>query len=321
MQRRTFLNAAAIVATWPRLAAAQGASGRPLKLVVPFAAGGNTDLLARLIAERMSEGLKQPVVVENRAGASATLGTEAVARAPADGHTLLMSNNLGIATAPLVYPNAGYRPLGDFAHLFLIGSFANGFAVNAGHPARSMQDFIALAKASPGKLTYGSAGPGSAGHLTGTLLGQLAGIDMVHVPYKGSGPAATDLLAGQIDAMFDGMPAATQHVRSGRMRLLAVSSAQRVPTFPDVPTLNEIVPGAIGVAWFGVSAPANTPQAVRDRIEREGLRVVATPEMQAKLAELGMSPGGLGSADYTRFIEAEIRKWTPIVKATGVKAE
>ena len=206
-------------------------------------------------------------------------------------------------------------------HVFLIGSFANGFVVNGASPIKSLAEFIARAKATPGKLTFGSAGPGSAGHLTGELLKALAGIDIVHVPYKGSGPASVDLIGGQIDAMFDGMPTATQHVRAGRMRLLAVSSAERVPTFPDVPTMNEIVPGAIGVAWFGMSVPARTPKDVVERLEKEGVRIVASREMQAKLAELGMLPGGRGTAAYTRFVEEEIAEWTPIVKATGVKAE
>jgi tripartite-type tricarboxylate transporter receptor subunit TctC len=322
VKRRAFLGAVAAAAVVPRPARAQAAyPSRPVKLIVPFAAGGNTDLLARLVAERMAEALKQPVLVDNRPGASATIGTDAVAKSAPDGYTLIMSNNLGIATAPLVYGNVTYRPLEDFAHLFLIGSFANAFAVRADHPAKSMAEFLALARAQPGRLTYGSAGPGSAGHLTGELLKQRAGIDLVHVPYKGSGPAVADLLAGQIDAMFDGMPTATQLVRGGRVRLLAVSSERRVPTFPDVPTLDELVPGAIGVAWFGVSAPAKTPREAQERLEREGVRVVTSAEMQAKLGELGMFPGGMAGAEYTRFVASEIRKWTPIVRATGVKAE
>lgn len=321
MDRRQLLAVAVATALVPRPARAQSFPSRPVRLVVPFAAGGNTDVLARLLAERMSEGLGQNVVVENRAGASATIGTEAVAKSAPDGYTLIMSNNLGIATAPLVYAKVGYRPLEDFAHLFLIGSFANAYIVRTEHPARSLAEFIALARANPGKLTFGSAGPGSAGHLTGELLKQLAAIDLVHVPYKGSGPALVDLLGGQIDAMFDGMPTATAQHRAGNVRLLAVSSPQRVATFPDVPTMNEIVTGAVGVAWFGVSAPARTPPEVLARLEEAGLRALVVPEVKAKLAELGMFPGGLGRADYTRFVEAEIRKWAPIVKATGVKVE
>jgi tripartite-type tricarboxylate transporter receptor subunit TctC len=321
MRRRHFLAAVPALALAPRRALAQAYPVRPIRLVVPFAAGGNTDVLARLLAERLSEALGQQVVVENRPGASATIGTEAVAKSAPDGYTLIMSNNLGIATAPLVYAKVGYRPLEDFAHLFLIGAFANSFIVRTDHPATSLPDFLARARANPGRMTFGSAGNGSAGHLTGELLKSLAGVDLVHVPYKGSGPALVDLLAGQVDAIFDGMPTATAQSRAGKVRLLAVSSPQRVPTFPEVPTMNEIVPGAVGVAWFGVSAPARTPRDVLDKLERSGLKVLAVPEMRTKLAEIGMFPGGLGAAEYTRFVEAEIRKWQPVVKATGVKAE
>jgi tripartite-type tricarboxylate transporter receptor subunit TctC len=322
MTRRAFLRAAAALAAAPVAAGARAAyPSRPLRLVVPFPPGGNADLLARLVADRLGPALGQPVVVENRPGASATLGTEAVARGAPDGHTLILANNLGMATAPLLYENVGYRPLEDFVHVFLIGAFPNALLVRADHAAASLDAFLAMARAAPGRMTYGSAGPGSAGHLMGELLAQRIGADLVHVPYKGVGPAMTDLRAGRIDAMFDGMPTATAHVRSGRVRLLAVTGPRRAPGSPEAPTLAEAVPGVEGEVWFGVSVPARTPSPAVERLEREGRRLLGDPDVRARLAELGLAGEPTFGADFRRFVDAEICKWEPVIRATGVKAQ
>ncbi len=294
---------------------------RPVKLVVPFAPGGGTDVIARLVAPKYSEALGHQMVIENKPGASGMIGADAVAKAAPDGYTLLMSNNASLSTGPLVYGNAGFHPMNDFIHVVMIGSFANAFLVNANHPAKTLQEFIAMAKTRPGKMSFGSAGPGSAGHLTGEMLKQAAGIDMQHVPYKGTGPAITDLLSGQLDAVFDGLPASTPYVKSGKFRALAISSPQRVPAVPNVPTMTEIVPGVQGQAWFGISAPAKTPREIVERLQVEGQKIVATPEVQARFAEIGMTLSGRGRAEYTEYIAQDIRRWAPVVDAAGVRVK
>ena len=294
---------------------------RPLKLVVPFAPSGGGDVIARLFAPRLSAALGQPVIIENKPGASGTIGASFVAKAAPDGYTLLLSNNASISTGPLVYPKIDYKPRADFEHVVMISSFANGFLVNTNHPARTLQEFIALARAKPGKLSFASAAVGSAGHLTGEMMKQRAGIDMQHVPYKGTGPAITDLMAGQIDAIFDGLPASTPYVKAGKLRLLAISAPQRLPNFPEVPTLNEIVPGVAGFAWFGLSAPARTPREILERIETEVQKIVALPEVRARFADLGMNLSGRGRNDYAEFIAQDIQRWAPVVKAAGVSTD
>ncbi len=311
-----------LLAALPLLGIAQaGYPTRPVKLVVPFAPGGATDLVGRLLAQKLTESLKQQVVVENRGGGGSTVGTELVAKSAPDGYTLVMAANTSMSTAPLLYPKLAYRPLEDFAHVARIGTFPNGFVVRADHPARSLAELLAMSKSKPGGVSYGSAGQGSAGHLTGELLKSMSGANLEHVPYKGTGPATTDLLGGAIEAMFDGMPTATQNVRAGKVRLLAVSGSDRLATFPDVPTMNEVVPGAIGVAWFGVSAPAQTPTSIVKLLEQEVIRAVRSDDVRAKLSDIGMTPGPLSSAEYAAYIAAETKKWAPVVASAKVRIE
>lgn len=305
----------------PLASMAQTYPVRPVRLIVPFAPGGATDLIARLLAQRLTDSLKQQVVVENRGGAGSTTGTDAVAKAAPDGYTLVMAANTSMGTAPLLYAALPYKPLEDFVHIAMIGTFANGFVVNVNHPAKSFSDFLAMARAKPGALTYGSAGPGSAGHLTGELLKARADINVVHVPYRGTGPATVDLLAGQIDAMFDGMPTATQQVRGGRMRLLAVTGNDRLGTFPDIPTMNEVVAGVVGTAWFGISAPAKTPAAIVAQLQLEVLRAVRLPEVGARFTDIGLTPNPIGSHEFTAFIRSETAKWAPVVQNAKVRIE
>jgi len=294
---------------------------KPIKWIVPFAPGGSGDLIARLLAERMSQALGQPVIIDNRGGNGSVLGTDLAARAPADGYTWVLSNGAAITTGPLMGQTVGYQPLEDFVHVQLIGSFANALIVRHDHPAKTVQDLLALARDKPGKLSYGSAGVGSAGNLTGELLKQLAKIQMVHVPYKGSGPALNDLMGGQIDLMFNALIASAPHIRAGRVRALALTGSQRDRDFPQVPTLAETVPGAVGDAWFGLSVPARTPPAVVERLRSEMARVLDAPQTRSKLAEMGMQTLNLGPREFQEFVQQEIRKWGPVIKAAQIKAE
>jgi len=300
----------------PLYAAAQAQyPNRPIKLVVPFPPGGSTDVVARLLGHKLAEALGQPVVIENRPGAGAALGTEVVAKAPPDGYNLLITALPSIVTAPLTNPNVRYDSLGDLTHIAMIGSFPNALVVRADSPLHSVAELVAYAKANPGKLSYGSAGPGSAGHLTGELLRERAGIDIVHIPYKGAAPAFADLLAGQIGADFDGVINAVNQARAGRIRLLAVSSAQRLPQHPELPTIDETVKGVSGDSWFGLAGPAALPAAITQRLEAETLRALDAPDVRRRLEDTGMTITALRGPAFVEFIGADIRKWTPVIKS------
>jgi tripartite-type tricarboxylate transporter receptor subunit TctC len=315
MKRLLFL----VLACLPLAALAQADfPSRPVRLVVPFPPGGSTDVVARLLATKLEPALGQPVVVENRPGAGATVGTEAVAKTAPDGHTLLITALPSIVTAPLTNRSLRYDPLRDLTHIAMIGSFPNALVVRADSPLRSVADLVAYAKANPGKLSYGSAGPGSAGHLTGALLKQIAGIDIVHIPYKGAAPAFADLLSGQIGADFDGMINAVNQARAGRVRLLAVSSERRLATHPEVPTIDETVKGVAGESWFGLAGPAGLPAAVTHRLEAEAVRALENPEVRGRLEDAGMTVMPLRGPQFIEFIRADIRKWAPVVKSAGL---
>ena len=300
---------------------AQSFPSRPIKLVVPFPPGGSTDVIARMMAQKLAEALKINVVVENKAGVGSILGTDAVAKAAPDGHTLVVSANPAIAPGPLMRSNMPYDAFRDFTHLALLGTFPNGFVVRADHPAKSMAEFVAMARARPGVLNYASAGLGSSGFLTGELLKQAAGINMVHVPYKGSGPAITDLIGGQLDGMFESLVTATNYVRGGKLRLLSVSGEVRNKNFPDVPTLTELVPGVVGGAWFGISAPAKLPGPIANRLQTEIQAIVNSPEMLSRLSEMGMSPMPLAGQDFVAFLQAENRRWGPLIRAGKISVD
>ncbi|MES2192431.1 MAG: tripartite tricarboxylate transporter substrate binding protein [Pseudomonadota bacterium] len=323
--RRELLRAAAAGSAMSLLTArhalAQAWPARNIRMVVPFAPGGSTDVVARLIAQRLGDALRQPVVVENKPGSGSVLGADLVAKAAPDGYTLVMAANSCIAPGPLMRSSMPYDPINDFVHIAMIGSFPNGFMVRADHPAKTMQEFIAMARAKPGSINYASAGIGTSGFLSGELLKQTAKLNMVHVPYKGSGPAIIELLGGQLDALFEGLVTATGYVKSGKLRLLAITSERRVKAFPEIPTLGEVVPGVSGAAWFGISAPAKTPAAVTERLQAEIQAIVQSPEMQTRLTDLGMTPMAYGAAEYLAFIQSENRKWAPVIKASNVKVD
>jgi tripartite-type tricarboxylate transporter receptor subunit TctC len=234
---------------------------------------------------------------------------------------LVVSANPAIAPGPLMRTTMPYDPIKDFTHLALLGSFPNGFVVRADHPAKTMAEFVAMARARPGVLNYSSAGLGSAGFLTGEFLKQAAGIDMVHVPYKGSAPAFVDLVGGQLDGKFESLVTATAYVRGGKVRLLSVSGDTRSKTFPAVPALTEVVPGVVGGAWFGISAPARLPANIALRLQNEIQAIVSAPDIQVRLSELGMTPMPLVGEEFLAFIQAENRRWGPLIKAGKITVE
>jgi tripartite-type tricarboxylate transporter receptor subunit TctC len=299
----------------PLFALAQEFPSRPVKLVVPFPPGGSTDVVARLLSTKLSDGFKQPVVVENKPGAGSTLGTEQVAKAAPDGYTLLITALPSIVTGPLTSSEVRYDPLKDLTHIAMIGSFPNALVVKADSPLDSVAALVAYAKANPGKLFYGSAGPGSAGHLTGELLRLRAGIDIQHVAYKGAAPAFADLLSGSIGADFDGVINAVNQARAGRIRLLGVSSATRLASHPELPTIDETVKGVVGESWFGLAGPAGLPPATVQRVEAEALRALQAPDVRKRLEDTGMTITAMRGPAFVDFIQADIRKWTPVIKA------
>ncbi len=324
MQKHLHTGLLILAAPWVACSAALAQSeypSKPIRMVVPFAAGGSTDVIARLLSERLSEALGRPLVIENRPGAGSTIGVDTVAKAAPDGYTIAVTANSAIAPGPLMRTKMPYDPLADLAHVALIGTFTNGFVVPASSPYKTLAEFLAAAKANPGKMSYASAGIGSSGWLSGELLKRRANLDMVHVPYKGAGPASIDLIAGRLDAMFESLVNATPNVRAGKSRLIAVGSARRSKSYPDVPTIAEQVPGVIGAPWFGISAPAKTPPPILQRLERDATSVLRNPEVRNRLEEIGMEPSGAGAAEFLAHIHAENALWGPIIKSMNVKVD
>jgi tripartite-type tricarboxylate transporter receptor subunit TctC len=301
---------------------AQGYPDKPLKLVVPFPPGGPTDIVGRLVAQKLAEGIGQPVVVENRPGAGGTVGSTAVARAPADGYTLLYGSSSTLAIAPSLYRDLAYDPRTAFAPISLVSRGPIIAAVNAQLPAKTLKDFIALAKSSPGRINYGSAGSGTPPHLAAELFKTVAGVDLVHVPYKGGGPAVSDLAGGQVQVCFEGLPTLLPHIKSGKVRALAIAGAKRDPALPEVPTFAEAgLPGYDANFWNGLVAPAGTPAEVIARLNSVLVQALATPEVHAALVRLGLEAAGTTPQQFGDFIAAEIDKWARVVKASGAKID
>lgn len=294
---------------------------QPIKLIMPFAPGTGAEVALRVIAERLGTALKQSVVIENRPGAGSTLGADLVAKAAPDGYTLAASFNSSIAPGPLMYSKIPYDPLKDFHHIALVGVYPQYVIVKSDHPAKSMRELLAMVKAKPGTVNYASAGVGTSGFLAAELLKQTLGLDMTHIPYKGPSPAIADLLGGRLDMVLTA--SASELVKAGKVRVLAVTSEKRVPSYPDVPTLDEMAPGVQAVSWLGISAPVNTPRAITSRLEKELLAILNTPEMQARLSDpvVGMSPMVLGSDKFVEFIQKEIRTWTPVIKTGNIRVD
>jgi tripartite-type tricarboxylate transporter receptor subunit TctC len=322
MHRRTLtalLLGAALIA--PLASTAQEYPSKAIRFVVPFAPGGGTDIIGRVVAQALNEALGQPVVVDNRGGAGSTLGTEIVAKSPADGYTILFGN-ISLAFNATLYTKLRYDTIRDLAPISLSAVQPNILVIHPGLPAKNLKEFIELARANPGKYNYASAGTGSGTHLAAELLKLQTKIDIVHVPYKGTGPALTDLLGGQINMMVSTFASALPHVKSGRMRALGVTTAKRSPATPDVPTLIEGgVAGYDYSTWYGLLAPAGTPKAIIDKLNATNRKVLARDDIKQRLESQGVDPIVNTPAEFTAYVKSETEKWGKVVKATGAKAE
>jgi tripartite-type tricarboxylate transporter receptor subunit TctC len=324
LPRRNFLHLAAGAAALPalsRFAVAQAYPARPVRIIVGFAPGGTTDIAARLIGQWLSERLGQPFVIENRPGASTTIGTEVVVRAPADGYTLLLATTASAINTTLFEGKLNYNFLRDIAPIASIISAPNVMVVNPSVPAKSVPEFIAYAKANPRKLNMASPGTGSPPHLFGELFMMMTGTSMIHVPYRGSGPALVDLLAGQVQVGFDPMPASIEYIRAGKLRALAVTTAKRSEVLLDIPALSDFLPGYEASFWGGFGAPKDTPVEIVDKLNKEINAALADPKMKARLADLGgtVLPGS--PAEFGKHIVAETEKWAKVIRAANIKAD
>jgi tripartite-type tricarboxylate transporter receptor subunit TctC len=293
---------------------------RPLHMVVGFAAGGGADIIARLIGQSLSERLGQQIVVDNRPGAGTNIATEVVVKAAPDGYTLLLANSPNAINTTL-YDNLSFDFIRDVAPVASIGRVPLVMVVNPSLPAKTVAEFIAYAKANPGKVNMGSGGNGAPDHMSGELFKAMAGVGILHVPYRGVAPAIADLLGGQVQVIFGTMPAVIAFIKSGKLRALAVTTATRSDELPDVPTIAEFVPGYEASQWYGIGAPRNTPAAVIERLNRETNAVLAEPGMKARLAELGASVLSGSPADFGKLIVEETGKWAKVVKLSGAKPD
>jgi len=301
---------------------AQNYPSRPLRLVVPFPPGGSTDILARALAQKLSEGLAQAVVIDNRPGAGGSIGAEAAAKAAPDGYTLMMGHLGTLAVNAAIYKQLPYDPVKSFAPVSLMAIVPSVLVVNNALPVTNAADLIAYAKKHPGKLAYGSAGNGSTSHLTTEYFKLATGTDILHVPYKGVGPMLTDLVSGQLSMGLNGAPAVMPHVNSGRLRALAVSSLQRLPSLPSIPTLDESgVKGFEANGWYGIVAPAGTARATVLRLNAEIRRAMDTPELRARLDAEGAIPAADSPEAFAAFIAAEIERWGAVLKRAGIEPQ
>jgi tripartite-type tricarboxylate transporter receptor subunit TctC len=315
--------AALVLALGAGTAFAQGAyPSKPIKIVVPFAAAGTTDLLARAVGNEMQKAMGQPVVVENRPGAGGNLGSDIVAKAAPDGYTLLVGAVSPQAINVTLYPKMPYDVMRDFVHITLIAAVPNVLEVNPSVPVKTVKELIALAKSKPGQLTYASSGSGTSIHLSAELFKTMAGVDMLHIPYKGSGPAVTDLIAGQVNLMFDNLPSSIAQIKAGKLRAIAVTTLKRSPALPDVPTIAESgLPGYDASSWFGMHAPAGTSKDIVQKLYQVVSKSLHTPEMSERLATQGAEAVGNTPEEFTEFVRAEIAKWAKVVKASGARVD
>jgi tripartite-type tricarboxylate transporter receptor subunit TctC len=312
----------ALVALAAMCAFAQSYPNKPIRLVVPFPPGGTTDILARDVGQRLTEALGQPVVIDNRPGAAGNIGSEIVAKSTPDGYTLLMCTVSSHAINPSLYSKLPYDHIKDFAPVVLVARVPNVLEVNPSVPVYTVTDLIKLAKEKPGQLNFASSGSGTSIHLSGELFKTMAGVNMVHVPYKGSAPAVTDLVGGQVHLMFDNLPSSLQQIKGGKLRAIAVTSAQRSPALPDIPTIAESgLPGFEATSWFGVLAPAGTPAAIVNRLNAEVDKWLQSDSGKAQLLEQGALPAGGTPEEFAAYIRAETEKWAKVVKVSGAKVD
>jgi tripartite-type tricarboxylate transporter receptor subunit TctC len=321
LPRRNFLRLAAGAAALPAIshfAWAQTYPTRPVRLVVGFPPGGGTDIIARLIGQWLSERLGQQLVIENRPGAGSNIATEGVVRAAADGYTLLLVSAAHAINATL-YDRLNYNFLRDIAPVAGVIRVPNLMEVNPSLPPKSVPEFIAYAKANPGKVNYASGGNGTAQHLAGELFKIMTGVDMVHVPYRGDAPALTDLIGGQVQVMFGNMPSSIEHIRAGKLRPLAVTTAARSEALPDLPPVGDFVPGYEASTWQGLGAPGNTPAEIVDKLNKEINAALSDPKIKARLADLGGTVLSGSPADFGRLIADETEKWGKVIRAANIK--
>jgi len=319
IRRRSLIALPALLAT-PRLALAQTAAWplRPVRVIVPFPPGGTTDFVARLVSQRLATVLGQGFVIENRAGAGGTVGSDVVAKSPPDGYALVISNIASFGVGPSVYRAMPYDSVRDFSHIAVMAEIPSVLAVNVASPIRSFADFVAAAKARPG-ISVASPGNGTSSHAKQVILQRSAGIETTHIPYRGSGPMMNDLAGGAVEAMITTLVEAG---RNERFRLLAVTAEQRVAGWPDVPTFKELGhPDLVASTWFGLSGPAGMPPALVERLNAEVLAALATPEISARLVETAATPRRMSAAEYTAFIAAEVRRWAEVVRVGNIRAE
>jgi tripartite-type tricarboxylate transporter receptor subunit TctC len=323
LPRRRFLRLAAAAAALPaasRFAWSQAYPSRPVRLVVGFAAGGNFDLVARLLGQWLSEQFNQPVIVENRPGASSNLATEAVIRAPADGYTLLLGGAVNAINAAL-YEKLGFNFISDVAPVAGVVRFPNVITVSPSFPAKTVPEFIAYAKANPGKINQGSSGAGTTQHLAGELFKMMAGVDFVHAPYRGASQAIASLLGGQVQVLFEPLPASMQYIKSGQLRALAVTTTARSEALPDHPAVGEFVPGYEASGWNGVCAPRNTSPEIVEKLNKAVNAGLADPKMKARFADLGATPLVGSSARFGTLIAEETEKWGRVIRSANIKPD
>jgi tripartite-type tricarboxylate transporter receptor subunit TctC len=323
LPRRTFLHLAASAAALPavsRIAWAQAYPARPVRIIVGFPAGGGVDIIARLMGQWLSERLGQPFLIENRPGAGSNIATEVVVRAPADGYTLLLVHASNAINATL-YDKLNFNFIRDIAPVAGIIVVPNVMVVNPSVPAKTVPEFIAYAKANPGKINIASGGIGGPSHVSAELFKMMTGTDMLLVSYRGMAPAVTDLLAGQVQLMFNSLPASIEYIKAGTLRALAVTTATRSETLPSIPTMREFVPGYESPTWYGVGVPKNTPAEIVDKLNKEVNAALADPKMKARLADLGGEALPGSSVAFGKFIAEETEKWAKVVKFSGAKAD
>ena len=304
------------------LAAAQPYPSKPVRLVVGFPPGGPTDIIGRLVGTKLTEYFKEQVIIDNRPGAGGNIAADYVAKAAPNGYTVLLTHPATHALSPALYSKLPFDVVRDFAPVSQLVTVPNILVIHPSLPVRNVRELVALAKKNPGAINFASGGSGTGGHLSGELFKTMAGIDLVHVPYRGGAPAITDLVAGQVQVMIDNMQALLPYVRSGRLRALAVTPSARVPVVPELPTIAESgVPGYDVSSWFGLVVPAGTPQAVIDRLHADSVKAVKAPDVAARFADLGATPVGSTPEQFGAFIATEIAKWGPVVKASGARVD
>jgi tripartite-type tricarboxylate transporter receptor subunit TctC len=321
--RRQFLHLAATAAALPvvsRVARAQAYPTRPVRWIVGFAPGGGNDIVARLMGQWLSERLGQPFVIENRPGAGTNIATEVVVNAPPDGYTLLLATTANAFNASL-FGKLNFNFIRDIAPVAGIIRVPLVMVVNPSVPAKTVPEFIAYAKANPGKLNMASSGNGSTIHVSGELFKMMAGVNMVHVPYRGGAPAMTDLLAGQVHVMFDNVPTSLQYIRAGKLRALAVTSSTRSELLPDLPTVGDFLPGYEATAWYGLGAPTGTPPDIIDKLNKTTNAILADPKVEERFADLGATLLAGLPADFGKLIADDTEKWAKVIKSAGIKAE